>query len=395
MATKKKTTTKAPTATKAPVISDFPFSSEYTGYEMPTPAPVYDQGETGVFVPGYTNLPGVNEPVTPATLNKPTTLNVGPNNPPVVIPASTTTTQDQTVTPQDNSARQSAYDLLYDKFARLGLGGLVSPLQDLIKRADIQPSQITTELRNSKAYQQRFAANAQRQSKGLMPLDEATYISNENQYEKIMKNYGLPVSYYAGTTDPQTGITYKPSLEKFLVGDISPTELEDRITTAQQRVLNTNPEVLKALKQFYPDISNADILAYTLDPEQSLNTIKRKVSAAEIGGAALAQGLSTGQASAEALAGMGITKQQAQQGYQTIGEMLPRATQLGSIYNTPYDQATAEAETFGTAGAAEAARKRKALAALEVGSFSGSSGVGALGRDTAPYRQQTYGAGQY
>lgn len=308
------------------------------------------------------------------------------------IPAGIATT----VVPQDDSGRRSAYDLLYEKFARLGLGGLVAPLESLIKRGDLQPSQFTGELRKTDDYKKRFAANIARQTKGLMPLDEATYITNENQYEKVMKNYGLPASYYAGYTDAKTGVTYKPALEKFLSGDVSPAELEDRIMTAQQRVLNTNPEVLRALRQFYPDISNADILAYTLDPERSLNEIRRKVTAAEIGGAALAAGLQTGSTSAEALAGYGITKQKAMEGYQEVATMLPRGSQLADFYKqTPYTQQVAETEVFGTSGAAEAAKKRKALTALEQASFSGQSGVGALGRDRAAYQSQTYGAGQY
>jgi hypothetical protein len=44
---------------------------------------------------------------------------------------------------------------------------------------------------------------------------------------------------------------------------------------------------MTALKQFYPDIKNGDILAYTLDPEKGLADIRKKVTAAEIGGAAL------------------------------------------------------------------------------------------------------------
>lgn len=332
----------------------------------------------------------------------------GPKNTSMIVDAGDGKTVDLTPLPpagagntvigggQDNSGRQSAYDLLYEKFARLGLGGLVAPLEYLIKKGDLQPSQFTNELRKTDNYKKRFAANAARQVKGLAPLDEATYIANENQYEKVMKNYGLPASYYAGYTDPKTGITYKPALEKFISGDVSPTELEDRIMTAQQRVLNTNPEVLKALRQFYPDISNADILAYTLDPEKSLNEIQRKVTAAEIGGAALAQGLQTGTSSAEALAGYGITKQQAQKGYEAIAEILPRGSQLASIYGqSPYTQQTAETEVFGTTGSAEAAAKRRKLSDLEQASFGGQSGVGALGRDRAAYQSQTYGAGQY
>jgi hypothetical protein len=170
--------------------------------------------------------------------------------------------------------------------------------------------------------------------------------------------------------------------------------------TAQNRVINANPEVSKALKQFYPDITNGDILAYTLDPQQGLSNIKRKVTAAEIGGAALAQGLQTSATSAEALAGYGVTKDQAIQGYQTVAGIAPRGGQLASIYGeSPYTQATAEAEVFNTAGAAEAAAQRKKLTKLEQAQFSGSAGMtgGALSRDRAvsgmQYRQP--GAGGF
>jgi hypothetical protein len=127
-------------------------------------------------------------------------------------------------------------------------------------------------------------------------------------------------------------------------------------------------------------------LAYTLDPTNALENIKRKVTAAEIGGAALGQGLATGVARAEELAKYGVTKAQAQQGYGTIGEFLPTAEKLGDIYANQglgaYDQAVAEAEVFGTAGAAEAAKKRKKLSELERATFSGSAGAagGALDR---------------
>jgi len=276
--------------------------------------------------------------------------------------------------------RQSAYDILYNEFNKYGLGSLVEDIKGLIQ-SNVSPSQFAIELQNTKAYQQRFSANQDRIKAGLRALTPAEYVGLEDQYQNIMRNYGLPATYYTkDATGKQSGF------DKFLAGDVSASELEDRIATAQQRVLNSNPEVLTALKQFYPDISNADILAYTLDPANALTNIKRKVTAAEIGGAALAQGLQAQGGTAESLAGQGITKAQAQQGYAEIGGILPRASQLSDIYGEqPYTQQTAEAEVFGTQGAAEAKRKRQKLTALEQASFSGSSGVGALGRDKAIY----------
>lgn len=276
--------------------------------------------------------------------------------------------------------RQSAYDLLYSQFKQYGLESLVEPLKGLIT-SGASPAEFTIKLRESDPYKKRFSANAQRVAKGLKSLSEAEYIQLEDQYQDVMRRYGLPDTYYArGEMGIQEGFN------KFLEGDVSPVELEDRISTAQKRVLNANPEVTAAIKQFYPDISNADILAYTLDPKNAIENIKRKVTTAEIGGAALQSGLQTGLTRAEELRAAGITKESAQQGYGTIAGGLQRGSQLASIYGEdPYNQAVAETEVFGLAGAQEAAKQRKKITGLEKATFGGQTGASstALVRDRA------------
>jgi len=280
-------------------------------------------------------------------------------------------------------AGQSAYDLLFSEFDRYGLGALIEPLKGFIQEG-LSQAEFTLRLRETDAYKKRFAANAQRIKAGLRALSEAEYITLEDQYQNVMRNYGLPASYYTrGDMGVQTGF------EKFIAGDVSAAELEDRIQTAQNRVINAAPEVSKALREFYPDISNGDILAYALDPDQALTNIKRKVGAAEIGAGALQAGLATGLSRAEELQRFGVTGEQARQGYQSIAEFLPSATKLGDIYRKsgmgPYNQAVAEQEVFGITGAADAASKRKKLAQLETAQFSGTTGAagGALGRERA------------
>jgi hypothetical protein len=278
---------------------------------------------------------------------------------------------------------QSAYSLLFSEFDRYGLGALVTPLQDFITEG-LSPAEFTLRLRQTDAYKKRFAANTQRINRGLRALSEAEYIGLEDQYQSVMRNYGLPASYYArGDMGVQQGF------EKFISGDVSAAELEDRIQTAQNRVINAAPEVSRALREFYPDITNGDILAYALDPDQALTNIKRKVTSAEIGAGAMQAGLATGLARAEELQRFGVTGEQARQGYQTIGSFLPRASQLGDIYakqgEGPFTQTTAEQEVFGITGAVEAQRKRRKLSELETAQFSGTSGAsgGALARERA------------
>ena len=286
--------------------------------------------------------------------------------------------------------RQSAYDLLYAEFSKYGLQNLVDPLKGLIV-SGASPAEFTIKLRETPAYQKRFAGNAQRVAKGLVALDEAAYIAKEDAYQNLMRNYGLPDTYWK-----KDDIGTQEGFTQLIANDVSAVELENRLQLAQNRVKNANPEIAYALKQFYPDITNGDILAYALDPKNALDSIKRKVTAAEIGGAALAAGLTTSAAGAENLASYDVTKQEAQQGYQTIAGFLPRASQLADIYGQqPYNQAAAEAEVFKTLGEADAKKRREKLVSLEQASFGGSSGVGALGRDKATYGATFGQQGQY
>ena len=276
--------------------------------------------------------------------------------------------------------RKSAYDLLLEQFSIYGLGSLVEGIKGLVQE-NVSPSEFAIRLRQTDAYKKRFAANAQRIASGLRALSEGEYVQLEDQYQNIMRNYGLPASYY---TKDATG--KQEGFEKFIAGDVSPTELEDRVVLAQQRVLNAAPEVTTALKQFYPDITNGEILAYTLDPSKGLADIKKKITAAEIGGAALGARLGATVGRAEELARYGVTAETARAGFGAIGGGLERGSQLASIYQQqPYTQTIAEEEVFNLPGQTDAQRKRKKIIGLEQAEFAGQTGItsGALGRERA------------
>jgi hypothetical protein len=275
--------------------------------------------------------------------------------------------------------RQSAFDLLFEQFKQYGLSDLVEPLRNLIT-SGASPSEFTIRLRESEPYKKRFAANAQRIAKGLRALDEASYIGMEDQYQEVMRQYGLPASYYAkDATGKQAGF------EQLLANDVSNVELADRLMVGQERVLNANPEILNTLKRFYGDsITNGDILAYVLDPNKAIKDIQRKVTAAEIGAAQTGAGLQATLAGAERLAADKVTGEQYQQAAPTISEASIRGGQLASIYREdPYTQQTAEQAVLNTPGSAEAIRRTKKLTALETAAFSGQSGRGAIDRERA------------
>ena len=280
--------------------------------------------------------------------------------------------------------RQSAYDLLYNEFKSYGLESLVADIKGLIEK-DVPDSQFTLELRNSPKYQARFSANADRVNKGLRALNEATYLQLEDQYQNLMRNYGLPDTYWKrGDLGVQEGFT------KLIANDVSPTELENRLQLAKDQIEKGPKEYMDAIKAFYPEINKSDLMAYVLDPTNALKSIQSKVSAAQIGGEYLRAGLlKPEEASAYAgraayLAQQGVTAAEARQDIPIIKQAAERGSQLAAFSKqSPYTQATAEEELYNLGGAADAAKRRKQLTELEQSRFLGRTGAGALQRERA------------
>jgi hypothetical protein len=275
---------------------------------------------------------------------------------------------------------RSAFALLESEFNRLGLQSLIEPLRRFIKQG-LSRDELLLELRKDPAYETRFSANKTRIDKGLRALSEAEYIGLEDQYQDIMRRYGLPESYYK-----KEELGRQPGFEQLIGFDVSPTELEERVMIAQNRVKNAPSEVLASLKEFYPDISNGEILAYTLDPKNAIENIKRKVLASEIGAGAMQAGLRTTAQRAEELGQFGVTAETARAGFSQIAGGLERGSQLASIYREqPYGQETAEQEVFGLAGAPSARKRRQRIIKSEEAAFGGQTGLtgGALSRERA------------
>jgi hypothetical protein len=229
----------------------------------------------------------------------------------------------------------------------------------------------------------RFAANVERQKAGKPVLSPAEYLKLEQGYIKIFNAYNLPTfksqSYY----------------DKFIKEDLDVVEVTDRVQLAYDRVLN-DQSVKSAFNKFFSALGFSDIVAGMLDPVNQIPALERKVKAAEIGGAALRQGLTAselamteeqanvpfsnvtrGTLGADVLGQEGLTKAQAETGFRKIAEVLPTAEKLSSIYGgTEAQYGRLEAEQEQLQGLASAARKRQRLAELETAQFRKSSGLG-------------------
>lgn len=258
--------------------------------------------------------------------------------------------------------RQSIITVLTDRFTKYGLGSLVNKIKELAIDGATEAT-ITLGLQETEEYKQRFSANIARQKAGLQVLTPAEYLSVEDGYRQVLREYGLNQF----STDDY--------VKKFIENDVSAAELSNRVSLAVQRVQNADPAITKQLTQYY-GIGQADLLGYVLDPQQQITKIQKQVAAAEIGVAAARQGLTAGVGVAEQLAAQGITQAEAQKGYATIADILPTAEKLSEIYGgtmDTYGQSEAEQEVFNSLASAQ--RKREALSKREIASFSGSSGM--------------------
>ena len=292
----------------------------------------------------------------------------------------------------DEKTRQNAFQTLRATLEGYGLGSLADTItrmfqmgltaeEALVKmKYDKTVDPATGKAWNS-AYTTRFSGNEKRIAKGLNALSEAEYIMNEDSYAETLRSYGL------GNTLSVDRLENERKFAEYIGNDVSPVEFKDRVSTAADRVINADAGIKDTFKTFYPNITDNDLIAYFLNPSDTIGKLKEKATAAEIGAAAKAQGLGTNVENAEMLAKYGVDRTAALQGYQQIAEFLPTTEKLSKIYSewgTNYTQAKGEQEIF--KGNEQAAAERRRFKSLERGKFSGDSGVssqaGSLTRST-------------
>ena len=269
------------------------------------------------------------------------------------------------------NARESTIAVMQARFKQNNLGTLADKIRALAVDGANEAT-ITLQLMETPEYQTRFKANAARLKNNLQVLSPADYLNVEDGYRQVLNSYGL------------TQFATDDYVSKFIENDTSATEINKRIVTAVTRIQNADPSITKTLRDYY-NITAPDLVGFILDPTQNIDVIQKKISGAEIGAAARAQGLnqsmSAGElaayrASADTLAAQGVTQEEAQKGYSTIANILPTAENLSSIYGSTlegYGQSEGEQEIFGSLASAK--RKREKLSAAEVATFGASSGM--------------------
>jgi hypothetical protein len=265
--------------------------------------------------------------------------------------------------------RQWGLDSLASTFISLATQGF-KPQEAMNKiKYDTSINPSTGKAWNSE-YTKRFAGNAARVKQGLNAYTEAEYLTLEDSYADTIRRNNLTnlISTDAASNQAQ----FAGYMEKGL----SATEFADRIDEVSSRVIYGNPETKQQFREYFPALTDADIISYILRPDITMPVIKTKITAAEIGGAAKQVGLAaTSKGMAETLAQSGVNRAEAVAGYQQIGTFLSDAELYSKIYNQEginYTQETAEQDIL--LGQADAGKKRRRLESMARAAFEGSSG---------------------
>jgi len=264
------------------------------------------------------------------------------------------------------STGEDAASMIKSYLSQYGLESLFGSIDDMMARGIESPDAVLFELRNTEAYQKRFAANIKRAANNLPQLSPKTYIAMEATYREVMKSNGM---------DPYFN---RPDIiESLLAGDVSAQELQSRISEGYRRVKEADPMVRQQMTELY-NVNDADLAAYFLNPQETMPILTRRAEAAQLAARAKEQGnIQLTALSAEELAARGLTSQQAMEGFATMAqkrglyEALPGETQLS--------QAEQIGATFGyNPMAAEELAKRARLRRAEFqggGQFVATTGA--------------------
>jgi hypothetical protein len=271
--------------------------------------------------------------------------------------------------------RQNWKELLKTTLINWGLPTLVPVVQGYIDQG-YSGETASLMIQSEPVYQQRFAGNVTRQKAGLPVLSPDEYLSTESAYRQSMRAANLPSGFYDDPSD----------FSKFIANDVSPSELKSRVDAAALSITNADPYYTSSLARMY-GIGTGDMVAYALDPERALPLINKQVQAAQFGAEAARQGLQATTPMAETYAGLGVTQQQARQGFEQVAQILPEAQRLSQITAgaQPFGVEQATSAVFGGEQSAAYKKSLQDLSEQEQSRFAGQAGVtrGSLAKGTS------------
>lgn len=214
--------------------------------------------------------------------------------------------------------RQSVFDAVYAIFSQYGMQDLANIVFDGITQYGPNAGLVAEHVRASKPYKDRFPQMDEIRKK-QPGFTEGNYFDYERHASGLERQYGLPAGFLSNTG----------TVSNMLVNGVSADELSSRVAMNDEAARSALPEIRDSLKRMY-GLSDGDITAYYLDPDNGYDVLSRRAAAARLAGAGQREGFMVGVEQAERLAGLGFdTWEQSQQRFQQAAENRNLTSGLG------------------------------------------------------------------
>jgi hypothetical protein len=269
--------------------------------------------------------------------------------------------------------KKAAIDILKETigvyFAQAGDASFVDELSTIIDdyaRQGFDADTISVLLPQTRPYQVRFSGNQARLAAGMSALSPAAYLAREEEYSEVLRAYDLE------------DLATRETFSSLIGGMVSKVELADRVVNVYDRVRNADPALKAELDRVRElsqgALSERDFAKALLTGKDGAQELKRKISTAEISAEARTRGLGVGRA--EQLQQLGVTREQARAGFETISQAQPTFEKLAGIYDREVLQPeTSQTELEQEVFQGMASERRKRLVQREAAAFAGSSGL--------------------
>jgi hypothetical protein len=196
----------------------------------------------------------------------------------------------------------------------------------------------------------------------------AEYATAERANTELLQRYGL------------NNLANQKTLDAIFAGDVSTTELEERVINGYNAIQNADSALKQQLSAEFPTLNNSDFLEAILSGPEGAKVLQQKVARAGIAAEAATAGLKS-QLGAEELRKSGVTREQARSGFQAVAQQKAGIEQAGRIFGD-VEVGTLQTELEKEALLGQTSKRTKALASQARAEFGGSSGIttGSLGR---------------
>ena len=190
----------------------------------------------------------------------------------------------------------------------LGLPASLLPKLSTWIKDGLSDLEVYQNLRETEAYKVRFKGLIDRVANGYNAMSEAEFLTYETQARELARMAGMS----------------QASIDRYIHGavanNVSNMELEKRIMDGYAAVEASSFEARKELERLY-GVGSGDLLEFWLDPQNALDDISRRWMASQLSGSAVRTGFGgLTQHQAERVARLGVSQQEADQGFAGLAQ---------------------------------------------------------------------------